>query len=87
MVRGSNSGGSIFSTPVHTGPVSHPACCTMGTRSLPGVKRLRRGVGHPPPSSAKVKERVELHLYSRSGPSWPVIAWNLLLTYTGWFSR
>jgi hypothetical protein len=41
--------------------------------SLPGVKRPGRGVEHPPPSSAEVKERVELYLYSSSGPSWPVL--------------
>jgi hypothetical protein len=46
---------------------------TMGTGSSPGVKRQGRGVDHPPPSSAEVKERVELYLYSRSGPSWPVL--------------
>ena len=27
----------------------------------------------PPPSSAEVKERVELFLYSPSGPSWPIL--------------
>jgi hypothetical protein len=27
-----------------------------------------------PPSRAEVKERVELHLYSPSGPSWPLLA-------------
>jgi len=31
------------------------------------------------PSSAKVKERVELYLYSPSGPSWPVWGWLLAL--------
>jgi hypothetical protein len=32
---------------------------------------------HWPPNSysAKVKGRVELHLYSRSGPSWPPVGW------------
>jgi len=45
----------------------------MGTGSFPGVKRPGRGVDHPPPSSAEVKERVELYLYSPSGPSWPVL--------------
>ena len=40
---------------------------TMGTRSLSrGVKRPGRGVDHPPVSSAEVKERVELYLYSWS---------------------
>jgi hypothetical protein len=46
---------------------------TMGTGSSPGVKRPGRGVDHPPPSSAEVKERLELYLYSPSGPSWPVL--------------
>jgi hypothetical protein len=41
--------------------------------SFPGVKRPGRGVDHPPPSSARVKERVELYVYSPSGPSWPVL--------------
>jgi len=45
----------------------------VGTLSFPGVKRPGHGVYHPPPSSADVKERVELYLYSPSGPSWPVI--------------
>jgi hypothetical protein len=40
---------------------------------FPGVKRPGRGVDHPPSSSAGVKERVELYLYSPSGPSWPVL--------------
>jgi hypothetical protein len=38
-----------------------------------GVNQLRRGVDHPPPSSAEVKEREELYLYAPSGFSWPVI--------------
>jgi len=46
---------------------------------LPGVEQLGHGVAHPPPSSAKVKERVELYLYSPSGPSWPVLGWTLHL--------
>jgi hypothetical protein len=49
-----------------------PAPFTVGTRSLsPGVKQPGRSIDHPPLSSAKVKERVELHLFSSSGPSWP----------------
>ena len=61
-----------FYAPVQTGPGAHPASCKMGTESFPGIKRPGRGVGHPLPSSAEVKERVELYLYSPSGPSWPV---------------
>ena len=30
--------GVRFSAPVQTGPVAHPASCTMGTGSFPGVK-------------------------------------------------
>jgi len=44
----------------------------MDTGSYPEIKRPRRGVDHPPPSSAEVKERVGLYLFSPSGPSWPV---------------
>ena len=33
--------GTRFSTPVQTGPGAHPASCTMGTGSLPGVKSDR----------------------------------------------
>ena len=50
-----------------------PASYTTGTGSFLGVKRPKRGVDHPPRSSAEVKERVEPHLYSPSGPSWPVL--------------
>ena len=60
--------GAIFSAHVRTGPGAHPASCTMGTGSSPGVNRPWRGLVHPPPSSAEVNERVELYLYS---PSWP----------------
>jgi hypothetical protein len=34
-----------------------------GTRSFLGVEWPRRGVDHPLPSSAEVKERVDLFLY------------------------
>ena len=37
-VRGSNPGGATFSAPVLTDPGAHPASCTMGTGSFPGVK-------------------------------------------------
>jgi len=30
--------GARFSTPVQTDPGAHPASCTMGTGSFPGVK-------------------------------------------------
>jgi hypothetical protein len=56
--------GSRFSEPVQTGLGAHPTFYIMGTGSFSGVKLPGRGVDHPPPSSAKVEERVELHLYS-----------------------
>ena len=68
-----------FSAPVHTGPVAHPASCTTGTESIPRVKRPGRCVGHPPTSSAEVKERIELYLHFPSGPSWPVLGQSWLL--------
>jgi len=61
-VRGSNSGGSeIFCTGPDR-PWSPPSLLYNG--SFPGLKRPVRGVDHPPPSSAEVKETIELYLYS-----------------------
>jgi hypothetical protein len=48
--------GVRFFAYVQTGPGAHPASCTMGTGSFPGVKRPGRGSDHPPPSSAEVKK-------------------------------
>jgi hypothetical protein len=59
--------GRDFPRPVQTGPAAHPTSYTMGTGSFPGVKRPGRGLDHPPRSSAEVKERVELYLYSPFG--------------------
>jgi len=55
--------------PFQTDPWAYPASHTMGTQSYLGVKRPGCGVGHLPPSSAEVKGRVELYLYSPFGPS------------------
>ena len=73
--------GARSSAPVQTDPGAHPAFYTLGTASLLGVKRPGRGVHHPPPSSAEVEVRVELYIYSPSGPSWPVLGWILPLLY------
>ena len=59
--------GARFSAPVQTGPGAHPAFYTMDTGAYPGVKQPGGGVDHPPPSSAEVKETVELYLYSPLG--------------------
>jgi hypothetical protein len=47
-----------LSAPVQTGPGTHPASCTMGTVSFPGVKSSR-GMTltlHPPSSAVVIKE-------------------------------
>jgi hypothetical protein len=51
----------------------HPASYTRGTGPFPRVKWPGNGVDHPPPSSTKVKEIVELYRYSHFGPSWPFL--------------
>jgi hypothetical protein len=67
------SGGKIFKT----GPGAHSASYTMGIGSFPGVKRTGRGVNHPTLLAPRLKNGVELYLYSPSGPSWTVIGWTL----------
>ena len=53
----------------------------MGTGSFLGVKRPVRGADHPPPSKRSGHERVELYLYSPSGPLWPVIGRTFTFTF------
>jgi hypothetical protein len=49
---------------------AHPASYPMGTRTISlGVKRPGREADHSPPSSAEVKEWVELYLHSPNMPS------------------
>jgi hypothetical protein len=52
------------------GPMQHHIQCVPGL--FPSVNRLGGDDDHPP-SSAKVKERVALCLYSSSEPSRPVL--------------
>jgi hypothetical protein len=40
--------GTRFFAHIQTDPGAHPAYCTMGTGSFPGVKRPGRGADHPP---------------------------------------
>jgi len=85
-VRAGRSGdlipvGARFSAPVQTGPGVHPPSYPMGTGFFPWLKRPGRYVDHPLPSSAEVKERVELYLYPPSGTSWPVPGLPLPLPY------
>jgi hypothetical protein len=53
------------------GPTQPPVQRVPGLFQV--VKRPGRGVDHPPRSNAGVKERVQLYLYSPSGPSWHVL--------------
>jgi hypothetical protein len=65
--------GARFFALVQTGPGAHPASYTRDNGYFSGVKGPGRGVDHLPLSNVEVKERVELHLYSPSEPSRPVL--------------
>jgi len=67
--------GEIFRTP------PDPASYAMGTRSFLGLQWPGRGVDHPSSSSPEVKERVELYLYSPSGPLWPFLGGTSLFAF------
>ena len=65
-VRGSNPGGTRFSAPVQTGPGTHPASFTMGTRSFPKVKGGRSVTLTPHPLLVPLV--MKEYLYSLYGP-------------------
>jgi hypothetical protein len=51
-------------------PWGPPSLLYNGYRfSFPGVKRQGRGVNHPLQSTADIRERLQLYLYSPFGPS------------------
>ena len=54
--------GAKFSAAVQTGPGSNPASHTMGTGSSPRVNSGGHRFDHPPPSRAKVIEKVEIYI-------------------------
>jgi hypothetical protein len=67
-----------------TSPGAHPSIlCNGYWVSFLEVKWPVRGVNHSHTSSVKVRERVELYLYSPSRPSWPILGQTspLLVTY------
>ena len=78
VLRAGRSGDRIsvearFPAPIQTDPEAHPDSCTRVTGSFPGGRvRPGRDVDPSVPSSAEVKNRVELYLYSLYGPSWPM---------------
>jgi hypothetical protein len=51
-----------YFAPVQTGQRAHPASYTMVTGLFPGVMRPGLDGNHPHPTSADVKEGVELYL-------------------------
>jgi len=51
------------------GPIQHPIQWVPGSHSL-GVKQPGHEAGHSPPSSAEVKEYMELHLHFSNTLSW-----------------
>jgi hypothetical protein len=62
---------SIIHHRFQTGSGAHRASYPMGNRSsFPGDKRPEREADHSPPSSAEVKECMELYLHSPNTPSW-----------------
>ena len=78
-VRESNPGcGEIFPTQPDR-PSGPPNLLYNGHRVFRGVQWRGRGVHHPPPSSAGVKNTVELYIYSPFGLSWSVLGWPLPL--------
>ena len=71
--------GVRFSASVQTYSGAHPTSCTMGSGSFLGVERSGCGVDLPLPSSGEVEGRVQIYIYSHSGPSWPVLGQTLPL--------
>jgi len=60
--------GAKFSLPLQPGPETHSVSCTVGTESLPGIKRPGRCL-HTHLHLAPRSKKEERYLYSPSAPS------------------
>ena len=67
-VRGSNPGRPRLSVPVQTGPGAHPASCTKGTGSFPGVRNDRGVTLTPLPILVSWSRKSGAYFYSPYGP-------------------
>ena len=74
-------GGARFSASVQSCPEAYPSSCKWVLGSFTGGKTSRSWRWPPTPSNAEVKGRVEVYLYSPSGPSWPGLGWTLSYFY------
>jgi hypothetical protein len=82
-VRGSNpGGGDVFRTRPDR-PWGPSGLLYNGHQVFPGGKAAGAWPWPPTTSNAKVKEKVQLHLYSPSGPSGPVLGLTLPLSLSG----
>jgi hypothetical protein len=63
-------------------PSGPPSLLYNAYRVFPGGKPAGAWRWPPTPSSAEVKETLDLYLYSTSGPSWPVLEWIIRCTET-----
>ena len=76
-------GGEIFRIRPNR-PWGPPSLLYNGYRVLPGGKAVGAWCWPPTPSSAEVKERVELYICSPSGPPCPVLGWTYKLRLEGY---
>ena len=65
----------------HTGPESHPASLYSGYRCHSRGNTAGAWRWPPTRSSAEVKERVKLYLYSPSVPLWQIVRWTFPLIW------
>jgi hypothetical protein len=65
--------GARFSAPVQTGPGPNKLPIRWVPGLFPGDKAAEAWRQPPTPSSAVVKVRVELYVYSPSGRPWPIL--------------